>query len=79
VPVVAICRRNLPATAVATAQVEAVLVLRIGADAALPAFLVLGALGVVLATVASPPNACPTPWCCRPTSPGSRCSVSLRL
>jgi leader peptidase (prepilin peptidase)/N-methyltransferase len=36
---------------VATAAVEAVLALRIGLDPALPAFLVLGAVGVVLAAV----------------------------
>jgi leader peptidase (prepilin peptidase)/N-methyltransferase len=37
--------------AIATALVEALLILRVGADPALPAFLVLGALGVVLAAV----------------------------
>lgn len=47
----AICRRHLTAVVLATLLVEALLVVGIGADPALPAFLVLGAGGVVLATV----------------------------
>ena len=51
VPVGPICRRNAVPIVTATAVVEALLVLRIGIDPALPAFLVLGAVGVVLAAV----------------------------
>lgn len=51
VPVGAICRRNLVPVAVAAVVVEALLIWRVGADPALPAFLVLGAVGVVLSTV----------------------------
>ncbi|MHA6794907.1 prepilin peptidase [Pseudonocardia bannensis] len=51
VPIGVICRRNAVPVAVAAVLVEALLVRRIGADPALPAFLVLGAVGVVLATV----------------------------
>jgi leader peptidase (prepilin peptidase)/N-methyltransferase len=51
VPVVAICRRNAVPMIIVTLVVEVLLAWRIGADAALPAFLVAGVAGVVLATV----------------------------
>ena len=51
VPIGSICRRNAVPIGITTALVEAVLAWRIGVDAALPAFLVLGAFGVVLGAV----------------------------
>ena len=51
VPIGAICRRNAVPLVITTVVVEAVLVWRIGIDPALPAFLVLGAFGVVLGAV----------------------------
>ncbi len=51
VPIGAICRRNAVPVVITTAVVDAVLVWRLGIDAALPAFLVLGAFGVVLGAV----------------------------
>jgi leader peptidase (prepilin peptidase)/N-methyltransferase len=51
VPVLAICRRNAVPVTVALVIVPALLVWRFGADPALPAYLYLGAAGVVLATV----------------------------
>lgn len=51
VPTRLICRRNLVPVAIATVLVEALLIWRLGPDLALPAFLALGAVGVVLAAV----------------------------
>ena len=51
VPIGSICRRNAVPIVSTTALVDAVLAWRIGVDAALPAFLVLGAFGVVLGAV----------------------------
>jgi leader peptidase (prepilin peptidase)/N-methyltransferase len=51
VPIGSICRRNAVSIVITTALVEAVLACRIGVDPALPAFLVLGAFGVVLGAV----------------------------
>jgi leader peptidase (prepilin peptidase)/N-methyltransferase len=51
IPVIAICRRHPVALGVTAVLVEALLICRIGADAALPAFLVFGAIGVVQAAV----------------------------
>ena len=51
VPVGPICRRHAVAILATTGLVETLLALGIGPDPALPAFLALGAVGVVLATV----------------------------
>ncbi len=46
-PVISICRRRWAAIGITTVLVELLLIGRTGADTALPAFLVFGAVGVV--------------------------------